>query len=200
MPVRNNEPYVIKALPLLTKAFEQDFPAFSSFEVIQVHQQLWQEAERAIIRVMADDGTLGENMGQRWPFLAKSFIAEHQSCISRVPLVIPKVTKSSKTEISIEDMYRWLESGNIMFPVKKTMSKSCWATLLQEVPPSQGLYPLEKSKGPDYLVVFRMNDGTRNILCFQVKSGIQDLSIQQLKKDIGKCPFIEFKVRSLLFR
>lgn len=197
VPVRKPEkPYVIKALPALINAFTQDFPAFSAFDIIQAHQQLWQEAERAIIRVMADGGELNQTMGKKWPFLVESFVAHHKSYISRVPLVLPKVTKRTKTPIDKQALDDWIESGDTTFPVQNTMKKSCWPTILKSVPLNCGLYPVEKSKGPDYAVVFRdEKKGMKNMLCFQVKSGVQDLSIEDLKIEIGKCPFIDYEVR-----
>ncbi len=61
--------------------------------------------------------------------------------------------------------------------------------MLKSVFVKQTLLNVEKSKAPDYMVLV---DST-HLLCFQVKTGIQDPTIEDLKIEVAKSPYLDIE-------
>ncbi len=179
--------YTIICLDQLKMEFAANNQPFDFFTVLRKDSLKWYEAEKAVAQAMASysDSTGEMSFGDRFCFLQQSFLKDKPSDIKLAPQVLPKVTKKEK-ELNEQNLVAWSLSSRLA-PPQPTMLKSEWPKLLSQVVERQTMLNVEVSKAPDYMVLVDSD----YLLCFQVKTGIQDPTMDHLKNEVAKCPYLD---------
>jgi hypothetical protein len=153
----------------------------------------WLELEKAIARAMTNEVPGKTTLGERWCFFRDSLLKGRQAKLALMPQVVPRVKRNGK-ELDKTEVEQWSE-GTRESPPPPTMRQSDWPGLFPYLDLHRTVLPVDKSRSPDCMFVFE-----EALLCFQAKSGSQDLSLKHLKKEVAKSPFLglDNEVLSLL--
>lgn len=134
---------------------------------------------------------LTKTLGEAWCFLKPSFVSQRQACLTLSPQVIPQVKKNGAA-LSKSRLEQWMK-GTREAPPQPTMTQNDWPALFAKLYPGQTILPADKAKSPDCMFKFK-----GSVLCFQAKAGKQDLKLNDLKREIAKCPFLSLDEEVLI--
>ncbi len=184
-----DQPYSISTSSYIHGQFEYDNPSSDVFKLIHGNSLKWYEAEKAVVRTIVDASTRGGTLGQQWCFLQNSAIADLRVEFAALPQVIPLVRKTGKKTLNTEALQQW-QKGKRALPPQPTMCQADWVNLIPAIELDRPVVPVQMSKSPDCMFVLQ-KEGALHLLCFQVKTGVQDLSVKELAKEVAKCPFLQ---------
>ncbi len=183
--------YSITALTLLENEFNgQVRSEFDAFKLVRGNTLKWYEAERAVVRALVEGSAQGNSFGRQWPFFAGTFLANLKAKLQLQPQVIPRVY-SNGSPLNEGTLEAW-EKGNREAPPQGTMDHNGWARLMPYLDINRPIIPVEISRSPDIMFVLQQG-ATANILCFLVKTGVQDLSLPYIQAEVAKSPFLRIR-------
>ncbi len=164
-------------------------------EIMQAPGAAWQVMEKAVVQNLqiVDRLLPHQPYKKRFPFLATSFVADkvHQVYSS---LLGPKVTTAAKVSSGKRHPSKFNSAIQI--------HPEDWPCYLASAPIDIVIQPRESSASPDAYIILEekvvvddIKRLDRNLLCFQVKYGAQDLPQSKVLDELAKCPQVRVTLK-----
>jgi hypothetical protein len=150
--------------------------------------------EQIATQNMAKPNKDSQTLGERFTFLATSYIShikhEVMGRYILMPQVMGRAPTLGSTMISMEDFPR----------VKAVNPSDFWKFVKNALPPNKPMVARADKGGPEWMV--KMIDGdNQHLLCIQLKSGVENYSMEEVIDELAKGPEAEITGKvSLPFR